>query len=489
MGSGTVPQRFTLRSALDYFLDFRFETIRRRSAFELDKVESRAHIVDGLLAALSRVDDVIEWIRSAPDQAGARECLMDPELLGLSRDQADSVLRLQLGQLTRLNKGKLETEKQDLLASQKQLQELLTVDDAVLARMNDEFDGLQTKFGIERRTAIETEEEGSLSDLDLIKNARSVIVVTQGSYIKRMPLKTFESQKRGTRGKRGTSDASQGDNEVAHAFTCNDHDTLLMVTEKGIAFGLPAYQVPTGSRTAKGQPIPSVLPIGQGDHITAMLPVSEFSDDEYIVLVTEHGFIKRTALAAFSKISSRGLMITSLKDGDQLLSAQLCRDEDDLLIASKGGMAARFAALSVRPTSRQARGVKSIRLKEGDCITDMNVLSSAKDDIKEEYVLAVTSEGFGKLVATDSFPLRARGGVGVIAIKFKKGMRDDRIVCLKTVRSDDEVLLITAKGIMVRQKVSNISTQSRRATGVVLQKLDEGDHITTASIVPEYNEN
>ena len=487
MGSGTVPQRFTLRSALDCFLDFRFDTIRRRSAFQLGKVESRAHIVDGLLAALERVDEVIDWIRSAPDQNAARESLMDESDLGLSREQADAVLRLQLGHLTRLNKGKLQGEKEDLLSSEKRLQELLTVDNTVLETMLGEFRDMQSRFGVERRTQIETDDEGELEEIDLVKNSQSVIVVTRGGYVKRMPLKTFESQGRGTRGKRGTSDSTSG-NEVAHCFTCNDHDTLLMISQRGIAYGLRAYQIPTGARTAKGLPMPSVLPISTDDVITTMLPVSEFREDKFIVLVTEQGYIKRTSLAAFSKLTSRGLVIASLTDDDRLLIAHHCQDENDVLIASTQGKATRFAVADIRPSSRTTRGVKCMKLKDGDSITDMNVLKgSCEEEGTEEaseYVLAVTANGFGKRMSTSSFRTQARNGMGVIAMKFKSASENDNMICLRTVREDDEVLLITSKGIMVRQQIGAISLQSRTATGVVLQKLDEGDTLTTASIVP-----
>lgn len=481
MGGGTVPQRFTLRGALNTFLDFRFETIRRKSAFQLKKVEARSHIVEGLLRALESADDVIELVRSAPDQAQAREALMAEDGkggLGLSRDQADAVLRLQLGQLTRLNKGKLLEEQQTLAASQAELEKLLTVDGAVRDLMIEEFDESKKKYGIPRRTRIQPG-EGELDDVDFIKNSRSVIVVTRGGYIKRMPLKTFESQRRGTRGKKGTSSASE-DNEVMHCFTCNDHDTLLMTTQRGIAFGLRAFQVPTGTRTAKGVPIPSVLPVKSDDVITSVLTVSEFSDDEYVVLATENGYIKKTPLKAFEKLTSRGLIIATLGEGDRLAGCQKCTDDDDILIGSKLGMATRISAEKLRPTGRTSRGVISMKLNEGDRVADMNVLPAESSG----YVLAVTSSGYGKRVGTNEFRTQARGGKGVIAIKFKQSNSDDEVSCLRIVDEEDEVLVITAKGVMVRQKVKNIPSQGRAATGVLVQKLDNEDAIASVSLVP-----
>ena len=229
----------------------------------------------------------------------------------------------------------------------------------------------------------------------------TVIVVTRGGYIKRMPLKTFESQGRGTRGKRGTSssDVTTTDDEVAHVITCNDHDTLLMITQSGIAYGLRAYQVPTGSRTAKGTPIPSVLPITRDEVVTAVLPVTEFTKDEYIVLATEQGWIKRTPLDAFEKISSRGLTIASLTNNDKLKWCSMCTDDNDILMASSGGMATRFEAAMLRPTGRTSRGVRAMKLKDQDTIADMNVLKSRNSDEssqkdEKQFVLCVTANGY-----------------------------------------------------------------------------------------------
>lgn len=350
-----------------------------------------------------------------------------------------------------------------------------------------EFVELSEKYGEDRKSRIEGGEDGELSDIDLIKNSRSVIVVLRSGYIKRMPLQDFESQHRGTRGKRGTTDGGDSDdNDVAHCFTCNDHDTLLMVTQRGVAFGIRAYQIPSAGRTARGQPIPSVLPVSSDDVITAVLPVSEFSKDEYLVLATEKGWIKKTSLSAFEKISSRGLTIATVEPDDRLNWCQRCRDGDTILVGSKLGMATRFESDVLRPTSRTSRGIFTMNLREGDRLADINVLQGG-DTEGRESVLTVTERGFGKRIATRDFPIRARRARGVIAIKFKKGI-DDRVSCLLAVQPDDEILLITSKGIMVRQKVSNIPAQSRTATGVTIQRLDDGDHITQVSIVPKYEE-
>lgn len=303
-----------------------------------------------------------------------------------------------------------------------------------------------------------------------------------------MPLKDFESQRRGTRGKRGTSgDTSSVDDEVLHCITCNDHDTLLMISQDGLAYGLHAYQVPSGSRIARGTPLPSVLPIGIGQVITAVLPVSEFPQDEFLVLATTNGWIKKTPLDAFEKISNRGLIIASLDEGDKLQWCHRCTDDDDILLGSTRGMAVRFEAASLRPTGRTSRGVRTMKLRDQDTIADMNVVdgpTSQKDCTSgKSFVLCVTQQGYGKRVPTSEFRTTSRGAVGVIATKFKNGL-NDRMSCFCIVHEDDEILVITSKGIMVRQQVRAIPCQSRTATGAVLQKVDPSDYIASVSLVP-----
>jgi DNA gyrase subunit A len=526
--SNLIPQRFTLRHALDCFLDFRFETIRRKARYQLRKVENRAHIVDGLLMALEKLDEVIGVVRAAPDTQTARMQLQRV-VLGTSDEQTDAILRLQLGQLTRLNKGKLEQEQSDLTKSQEQLTQLLTVDDTVYQSMVDDFQELSNKFGVNRKTKIYTADDGTVEEIDMIRNSRSVVVVTRGGYIKRMPLKTFESQGRGTRGKRGSAVASSStahsksafDDEIAHCFTCNDHDTVLMVTGAGVAYGIRAYHIPTSGRTARGQPFPQVLPqLKMGDIITTILPISDFTEpNEFLLLVSEHGWIKKTPLIAFEKLPIRGLIVASLDDDDRLLWCQRCTDKYDVLVGTRGGMATRFSVAKLRPTGRTSRGVRTMKLRNNDKISDVNVVPAgggdddddddgddceddradsannaiSENDAPTEYVLAVSSLGYGKRIPTAEFRTQARGGVGVVALKFKKkntitDNESDIMTCLRAVKENDEIMVVTTKGIMVRQQVSKIPSQGRAATGVLIQKLDDGDHISSVSIVPEYDD-
>jgi len=496
-GGSLTPQRFTLRESLDYFLDFRFETIRRKTKHQLGKVQSRIHIVDGLLLALSQIDAIIELVRKSPDQASCRTILMQskpskkaPLALGLSKEQADSVLRLQLGQMTRLSQGKLTDERNDLESKRKGFQKLLDEDDAVHEVMTRELDEMDKKYGHDRKSKILRDDDGEVQEVDLVENSRSVIVVTRGGYIKRMELKTFENQGRGTMGKRGVGGDSSVDDEVLHCITCNDHDTLLMITQNGIAYGLRAYQVPTGSRRAKGTPLPSVLPIKIGQQVTAVLAVTEFTEEEYVVVATKQGIIKKTPLKVFEKITGRGLVMASLKEGDQLEWCHKCTDDDDILIGSSRGMATRFKASKLRPTGRTSKGVRAIRLKDGDTITDMNVLGAGGGSDKKEFVLCMTEQGYGKRISTDDFKVTSRGLIGVIAIKFKKDKKktQDKVSCFCIVNEDDEFLVITSKGVMVRQRVKEIPCQSRSATGVKVQRLNSSDKITSISLVPTRTE-
>lgn len=482
-----TPQRFTLREALDYFLDFRFETIRRKTNHQLGKVQSRIHVVDGLLLALNQIDAIIELVRKMPDQDSCRTVLMQSEAtstselaLGLSKIQANSVLRLQLGQMTRLNQNKLTEERDELESKRKGFQKLLDEDDAVYETMSEELEEMDQKYGTERKSKILKDDDGEVQEVDLVKNSRSVIVITRGGYIKRMELKTFTTQRRGTMGKMGSS----VDDEVLHCVTCNDHDTLLMFTQTGFAFGLRAYQVPTGSRRAKGTPLPSVVPIKIGQSMTAVLAVTEFTKDEYLVLATKQGIIKKTPLDSFEKITGSGLRAATLAEGDQLEWCHRCTDGDNILIGTSLGMAAQFDASKLRPTGRGSKGVRAIKLKAGDMVADMNVLGGSGGD-KQEFVLCMTEQGYGKRISTDEFSVNARGGVGVIAMKFKKMLEGkDRVSCFCVVNEDDEIMIITSKGVMGRQRVNDIPAQSRTATGARVQKLQDSDMITSVSLVP-----
>ncbi len=493
------PTTLSLRKMLDVFLDFRIETIRRRTAFLLKKAEERDHIVKGLLLALDAMDEIINLIRSAKDSISAREKLQNDHKL--SSIQADAILQMQLRRLTALEADKIKGEHNELTQKINLYQQILNSKERILEIILEELNKIDERFSSPRKTEI-LDLGGGLDDIDLIANDRSVVLLTEAGYLKRMPVNDFESTSRGSRGKAGTK--TKEDDDVKLFISCNDHDTLLLFSDRGVAYALPAYRVPMSSRTAKGTPSVQLLPIPREEKITSLVAVDSFVDNRYLLMLTKAGFIKRTALSAFSKIRSNGLIAINLEDGDALTWVRLSKEGDSVLIGSKTGMAIHFRLNinELRPLGRTARGVKSMNLREGDNLVSMDVLTSnlvdqltkiedltedLDDNVEENssdgpWVLIASAFGLGKRVPVTQFRLQKRAGMGLRAIKFR--IKDDQLVCLKVLGEGEELLLVTEKGVIVRTNADKISQQSRAATGVKLQRLDEGDHLSEVVLVP-----
>ncbi len=493
------PTTLSLRKMLDVFLDFRVETIRRRTSFLLKKAEERDHIVKGLLLALDAMDEIINLIRSAKDSISAREKLQYDHKL--SSIQADAILQMQLRRLTALEADKIKGEHNELTRKINLYQQILNSKERIFEIILEELNKIDERFSSPRKTEI-LDLGGGLDDIDLIANDRSVVLLTEAGYLKRMPVNDFESTSRGSRGKAGTK--TKEDDDVKLFISCNDHDTLVLFSDRGVAYALPAYRVPMSSRTAKGTPSVQLLPIPREEKITSLVAVDSFVDDRYLLMLTKAGFIKRTALSAFSKIRSNGLIAINLEDGDALTWVRLSKEGDSVLIGSKKGMAIHFRLdiNELRPLGRTARGVKSMNLREGDNLVSMDVLTSnmvdqlAKienftEDLDENveenssdgpWVLIASAFGLGKRVPVAQFRLQKRAGMGLRAIKFR--IKDDQLVCLKVLGEGEELLLVTEKGVIVRTNADKISQQSRAATGVKLQRLDEGDHLSEVVLVP-----
>ncbi len=493
------PTTLSLRKMLDVFLDFRVETIRRRTGFLLKKAEERDHIVKGLLLALGSMDEIINLIRSAKDTASAREKLQtDHEL---SATQAEAILQMQLRRLTALEADKIKGEHDELTRKINLYQQILNSKERIFEIILEELNKIDERFSSPRKTEI-LDLGGGLDDIDLIANERSVVLLTEAGYLKRMPVNEFESTSRGSRGKAGTK--TQEDDEVKLFISCNDHDTLLLFSDRGVSYALPAYRVPMSSRTAKGTPSVQLLPIPREEKITSLVAVDSFDNDCYLLMLTKAGFIKRTSLSAFSKIRSNGLIAINLEDGDALTWVRLSREGDSVLIGSRTGMAIHFRLdiNELRPLGRTARGVKSMNLRKGDNLVSMDVLTSDlvdqlaknEDSTKEfdenlevnssegPWVLIASAFGLGKRVPVTQFRLQKRAGMGLRAIKFR--IKDDVLVCLKVLGEGEELLFVTEKGVIVRTNADKISQQSRAATGVKLQRLDEGDHLAEVVLVP-----
>lgn len=511
---GKQPMRLDLKGALEIFIQFRFKTLRRRTSFQLGKLKSRDHIVQGLIVALARVDEIIDLLRKSKDTASAREVLTG-DSYKFSAEQAESILGLRLSRLTAMEEGKLKDEHEALTKDIAGLEELMAQDSKVNEIIRRETKEIKDKHGKPRQSEL-LGEEGNLTDQDLLANDRSVIIITRSGYIKRLPIEEFESQSRGTKGKAGAK-LSTEDDGISQFFSCNDHDSVLFVTDKGVAYSIKAFQVPLASRTAKGVPLPQILPFSSQEKVTSVIPIESFErEEEHLVLLTRKGFVKKTPLKSFQNMSARGLIIISLTEGDSLGWSRRCMPKDEVLIATKDGFACRFGVSDLTSTGRQSRGVRALNLREDDQMADMDVNNSnalpGTDGTAGEggdvppgidYVFVITERGYGKRISIADFRKAKRGGRGVFAIKFKekaggggskaraagKANADvDALRCLRFCSSGDEVVLSTSRGTILRQRVDDVSVQARSATGVLVQKLARDDSIVDISIVPPEEE-
>jgi DNA gyrase subunit A len=499
------PQLLTLKQFLSVFLDFRIETITRRTQYDLRKAEERDHLLQGLLIALDNLDAIIELIRNAADAPTAKGGLM--EVYGLSEAQADAILQMQLRRLTALEAEKIHAEHEELQTRIADLRDILAHRSRILEIIETEVGQLKTTHATPRRTIIQ-QVEGELDDTDLIANEKAVILLTEQGYIKRMLVNDFGAQARATRGKAAAK--IKEDDGVEHFLTCCDHDSLLFFSDRGVVYCLRAYQIPAASRTARGVPIVQMLPIPREEKITSIVPVSEFSEDEYLVMLTRKGYIKKTAVDAFSNIRANGLIAISLEDGDQLRWVKRARVEDSVIIGSRQGMAIHFKAdhEQLRPLGRATRGVRAMKLRSNDELISMDILPSqvvaslalvseteSEEDTEDlngselvetagqgPWVLVVTMGGYGKRVPVSQFRLQNRAGMGILATKFR--LPKDQLAALRVVNEGDELMIVTSRGIIIRQAIGAISPQSRMATGVRVQRLDEDDAIAAVALVP-----
>ncbi|AHJ26893.1 DNA gyrase subunit A [Nodularia spumigena CCY9414] len=521
------PEILNLKKFLEVFLDFRIESITRRTRYELRKAEARDHLLQGLLIALSQLDEIIVLIRHAPDAPTAKGELITN--YGLSEVQADAILQMQLRRLTALEADKIRQEHEDLQTQIADLQDILARRERILEIIETEIAQLKESFSTPRRTVI-LPGEGEIDERDLIANEKAIILVTEQGYIKRMPVNTFEAQSRATRGKAAAK--VKDDDTIEHFLTCCDHDSILFFSDRGVVYCLKAYQIPVSSRTSRGTAIVQMLPIPREEKITSIVPVDEFSREEYLVMLTKGGNIKKTELASFSNIRANGLIAISLEEGDQLRWVRRARVEDSILVGSRLGMAIHFRCTheQLRPLSRATRGVRAMKLKKGDELVGMDILPAAildtlntdepetaeieaveieaveieaveieavETENQEEtaevtstgsigpWVLVITMGGYGKRVPVAQFRLQNRAGQGLMATKFKNRKGKDKLATLRIVNNDhDEIMMVTKRGIIIRQAVNAISIQSRSATGVRVQRLDEEDAINGVAIVP-----
>lgn len=485
LDSGRFPKRLTLREFLSKFLTFRRDTIRRRLTYDLKQTNDRLHLVHGFVLVQRDVDAVIALIRAAKDAVIARAGLIDQ--YGLSEVQAAAVLDMQLRRLTAMESQRLKDEEKSLSSRATELRATLDSPERLDALIVQELREIGNKYATERRSTIIRDDVLQTADIDelsLLSNDQSVITVTQQGYIKRMETAMFVNQNRGTRGKRGIGRLRAGD-EIGHLFTCMTHDSLLAVSTDGIAYHLEAHKVPISGLGSRGVPIFQLLPaVEAGETMASVMPVGDAGRDEYVVLLTRRGFVKRVSVSEVVKVNSRGKRVISLESGDELKWAKRCREGDSIVIASQSGNVLRFYtdAAQLRSSGRTSRGVRSMRLDDGDELADMDIIPSGADG-NDMFLLTVSKDGKGKRVACNAFRLQGRGGRGVIGIRLADEEQDDTkdcVVALQTCRQGDSVMLIASDGTIVRTKVDKIPVQGRTSRGVRMQRL--ADDVTVAAV-------
>ncbi|MEZ4574929.1 MAG: DNA gyrase C-terminal beta-propeller domain-containing protein [Vampirovibrionales bacterium] len=479
------PRLMSMPDILAEFIEHRVTVVVRRTRFELNKAEARAHILEGLLTAIGDLDNVIELIRNADSADTARQELMSKYSLDL--DQANAILEMQLRRLTGLEREKITAEHNDLIVKIKEYKAILSSRQRVLGIIKDELGELKTRFGEDRKTEIVPEEDNELDMEDLTPNEPMVIFITRMGYIKRISLDTFERQKRATRGKGGIK--TKDEDDVVHFFTANNHDKVLFFSDKGVAYQKKVYQVPESGRQAKGTPLINIVPIGQDDKISAVIPIAkEVSKDmpegSTLMMLTHKGWIKRIDLSHFENIRRSGIISINIEDGDRLLGVAYCQPNDYVILGTANGMAIRFAIDDLRPLGRTARGVTSMKMRDDDHLVDFSIVKN--EDVDKAQVLVITTDGYGKRTPALEFRPQNRGGIGLISTKFKN--LNSRVANLQVVNDNDELMIVSANGVVVRLKAKSISTQSRSATGVRVQNLDASDHVASVTKIATLDE-
>ena len=469
------PKILTLRQCLDHYIAHREQVITRRTKFELDKALARAHILEGLKIALDNIDEVINIIRSSYDDA--KERLM--KRFGLSDIQAQAILDMRLKTLSGLQREKIEEEYNELMKLIAHLREILANEQLVLDIIKEELLEIKQKYGDERKTKI-VAAEGELNVEDLIKEEQTVVALTHFGYIKRMPIDTYRSQKRGGKGITGIS--TREEDFVKQIFTASTHDTILFFSNKGKLYRLRGYEIPEAGRTAKGTAIVNLLRLDNGEKISAVIPITNFEDGKYLLMATKNGLIKKTALKDFDSTRKTGLLSITLKDDDELIDVRLTDGEDNVVLVTSKGLSITFDEKDVRPVGRSAQGVIGIRLDDKDFVIGMESIIASKD----ATLLAITEHGFGKRTELSEYRVQNRGGRGVIT--YKVTPKTGNIVGIRIANGDEDVMMITDKGTIIRLKVEEISILGRATQGVTLMRTNDGGKVVSIELIqPEEN--
>ena len=460
------PKVLTLRQCLDCYIDHRKDVILRRTQFDLDKALARAHILEGLKIALDNIDEVINIIRSAYDDA--KERLM--ERFGLSDIQAQAILDMRLKTLSGLQREKIDEEYKQLMELIEHLRAILASEKLVFDIIKEELLEIRDKFGDDRKTKI-VAQEGEIDIEDLIKEEQSVVALTHFGYIKRMPIDTYRSQRRGGKGITGI--ATREDDFVKEIFTASTHDMILFFTNKGKLYKLRGYEIPEAGRTARGTAIVNLLSLDPGEKVSAVIPLQNFAEGKYLLMATKNGLIKKTALKEYDTTRKTGLQGITLKDEDELIAVRLTDGQDNVVLVTRNGMCITFDEKDVRPIGRVAQGVIGIRLDKDDEVIGMeSVIAGGKATL-----LAITENGFGKRTELDEYRVQIRGGKGVITYKITQ--KTGKLVGVRIATEDDDVMLITDKGTIIRINVKDISVLGRSTQGVTLMRTNDGGKVVS----------
>ena len=501
------PRLLNLREMLDAFLRHRREVVTRRTIFDLRKARERGHILEGLAVALANVDEIVELIKSSETPVIAKERLLgrawksamveemlariDPEFsrpVGMSAEfglhgdgyhlseiQAQRILEMQLQRLTNLESDKIIGEYKEIMAKIADLLDILANPDRITQIIREELTQIQEQFGDARRSVI-VENAQDMSMEDLIKPEEMVVTLSHGGYMKSQPMDDYRAQKRGGRGKQAAS--TKDEDFIEKMFVANTHDYILCFTNRGRLYWLKVYNVPAGGRAARGKPVVNLLPLEEGEKISAMLPVKSFDDEHYVFMATSNGIVKKTPLSDFSRPRTAGIIAVGLDEGDFLIGASITDGRHDVMLFSDGGKAVRFDENDVRPMGRTARGVIGMKLAEGKKLISLLVAEDEND-----FVLTATENGFGKRTPITEYTRHARATQGMIAIQTSE--RNGRVVAATLVKPEDEIMLITTGGVLIRTRVNEIRAMSRSTQGVTLINLDKGETLISLEKVAE----
>ena len=469
------PKILTLRQCLDCYIDHRKDVILRRTQFDLDKALARAHILEGLRIAIDNIDEVINIIRNSYDDA--KEKLM--QRFNLTDIQAQAILDMRLKTLSGLQREKIEEEYNELMKLIAHLREILASERLVFDIIKEELLEIKEKYGDERLTKI-VAAEGEIDDEDLIKEEQNVITLTHFGYVKRMPIDMYKSQKRGGKGIAGM--ATREEDFVKKIFTASTHDTILFFSNKGKVYTLKGYELPEAGRTAKGTAIVNLLRLDQGEKITAVIPIANFAEGKYLLMSTKNGMIKKTALSEYSSVRKNGLLGITLKENDQLIGVRLTDGEDDVVLVTSHGMSITFSEKDVRPIGRVSQGVIGIKLDDDDFVIGMESIISREN----ATLLAITENGFGKRTELDEYRVQTRGGKGILTYKITA--KTGNIVGIRITTDEEDVMIITENGTIIRLEVKDINILGRTTQGVTLMRTNEGKVVSIETISPEEEE-